>query len=310
MYYNFVCALHVYRTSTGDGLDGCSNENGFNDDNGLGDGDIWGLGDDNVLGDGSDDNGRGDGGDDNGLGDGGDGGDDNGLGDGSDDNGLGDGGNDNGLGDGGDGGDDNGLGDGGDDNGLGDGDDGGDDNGLGDGGDDNGFGDGLGDDNGLSNGDGLSDGSGFSDDNGLGDGLGDNSEDELTSEEESEHDADCDMFESIYPGSDITIAGAYCAIMEVKRICRLPFATIVVLLQLLQLLCPAGNKLPKTKYQLKKFFNKYKSPHTRHNFCRSCNTEIIGTSAKCSNRACPNREPNSLIYISPDHSLQRIISGK
>ena len=271
-----LCVHSMYRTSTGDGLDGCSNENGLNDDNGLNDGDIWGLGDDGVLGDG---------------------GDDNGLGDGSDDNGLGDGG------------------------------DGGDDNGLGDGGDDNRFGDGLGDDNGLSNGDGLSDGSGFSDnnglsdsglgngdgfsdDNGLGDGLSDDSEDELTSEEESEHDADCDMFESIYPGSDITIAGAYCAIMEVKRICRLPFATIVVLLQLLQLLCPAGNKLPTTKYQLKKFFHKYKSPYTRRNFCRSCNTEIIGTSAKCSNRGCPNREPNSLIYISPDHSLQRIISGK
>ncbi len=199
-------------------------------------------------------------------------------------------------------GDGDGLGDRGEDNVFGDGDGLGDRDPLGDG-------DGLDGDNRLGDGDGLSDGDGFGDDNGLsdGDGLSDDSDDELTGEED---DVDCDMFESIYPGSGITIAGAYCATMEFKRICRLPFTTIVVLLQLLQLLCPAGNKLPTTKYQLTKFFRKYKSSHTRRNFCRSCNTEIIGTSAKCSNRACPNREPNSLIYISPDHSLQRIISGK
>lgn len=206
-------------------------------------------------------------------------GDESELGD-SDEDGLGDG-------------DVGGLGDG-DEDGLGDGDEGG----LGDGDED-----GLGDGNEGGLGDGIESGS---DDNSYDDDSG---ESECDTTDDDELVADSNMFQPIYPGSDVTVAGAYCAIMEFKRICRLPFTTIVVLLQLLQLFCPAGNKLPTSKHQLKKFFQRYTTSYTRRNFCRSCNTEITGRSLLCSNRNCPRREPNSMIYLSPDRSLKRIISG-
>ena len=31
------------------------------------------------------------------------------------------------------------------------------------------------------------------------------------------------MFEPLYEGAHITVCGAYCALMELKRVCRLPF---------------------------------------------------------------------------------------
>ena len=48
------------------------------------------------------------------------------------------------------------------------------------------------------------------------------------------------MFETLYQGAHITVCGAYCALMELKRVCRLPFSAIAMLLQILQLLCPLG----------------------------------------------------------------------
>ena len=52
-----------------------------------------------------------------------------------------------------------------------------------------------------------------------------------------------DMFKSLFDGAGISMCGAYCAIMEFKRMCRIPFTAIAALLQLLQLLCPPDNKL-------------------------------------------------------------------
>jgi len=40
------------------------------------------------------------------------------------------------------------------------------------------------------------------------------------------------MFEPLYENANITISGAYCAIMEFKRACHLPFTTISKLLEL------------------------------------------------------------------------------
>ncbi len=79
------------------------------------------------------------------------------------------------------------------------------------------------------------------------------------------------MSMEVYPGSKVTVLGAYCLLMEFKRLCKLPFSTMVILLNLLQLLCPVGNLLPKTKHQLVKFTRNSSSRHYRIDFCRSCN---------------------------------------
>ena len=98
----------------------------------------------------------------------------------------------------------------------------------------------------------------------------DNSESDFDADESME--VDCNLFEPLYDGANITVCRAYCAIMEFKRACKLPFSAILMLLQLLQLLCPPGSKLPQSIYILKKFFQKRSSRHKRRLFCPDCHT--------------------------------------
>ena len=117
------------------------------------------------------------------------------------------------------------------------------------------------------------------------------------------------MFEPLYEGAHITVCGAYCALMEFKRVCRLPFSALAMLLQILQLLCPPGNKLPQSVYILKKFFQKYSSKLTKLRFCGSCNQQLQEKQRKCSNIQC-EVEPSTLIVIRPDKAIKRILTSK
>ena len=133
--------------------------------------------------------------------------------------------------------------------------------------------------------------------------------------ENSDFDADesmevDDMFEPLYDGANITVCGAYCAIMEFKRVCRLPFSAIFMLLKLLQLLCPSGNKLPQSVYLLKKFFQKHSSQHKKRLYCPECNTELRGNQQKCTNAGCQGKEPNYLITMKPDRTIKNILRSK
>ena len=111
-----------------------------------------------------------------------------------------------------------------------------------------------------------------------------------------------EMTMQIYPGSSVTVFGAYCLLMEFKRLCKIPFSTMFVLLNLLQLLCPVGNLLPTIKYQLVKFARQSTSLHSTIDFCRSCGTELQ-RNRRCHSRSCPKTEPNSMILISPDQTI-------
>ena len=115
------------------------------------------------------------------------------------------------------------------------------------------------------------------------------------------------MFEPIYEGARITVCGAYCAIMEFKRVCRLHFTAIAMFLQILQLLCPAGNKLPRTVFILKKFFQKYSSKSRKMRFCGSCNQKLRSSQRKCSNPDCQS-EPSTLIILRPDKAIRRVLT--
>ena len=120
---------------------------------------------------------------------------------------------------------------------------------------------------------------------------------------------DENMFEPLYDGASITVCGAYCAIMEFKRVCRLPFTAIVMLLQLLQLLCPPANKLPRSVYVQKRFFRKYSSSHTTQRFCPECRTELEVNQHKCTNFGCQGKETDYLITLKPDRSIQTIVAS-
>ena len=85
----------------------------------------------------------------------------------------------------------------------------------------------------------------------------------------SEVEIEEDMFKPLYDGAGISVCGAYCAIMEFKRACRLPFTAVSMLLQLLQLLCPA-DKLPRSLC-VEKFFQRHSSKHTKLKYCCHCN---------------------------------------
>ena len=135
------------------------------------------------------------------------------------------------------------------------------------------------------------------------------SEDEDDPSDRDDNNFSSDMLEPIYEGERVTVIGAYCAIMELKRRCRLPFTAIIMILQLLQLLCPLGNKHPTTKHQLMSFFRLYLVSYRRQNFCRTGKSPLQ-RQVRCCNTACTKQEPNCIIEISPDTALQQIMSGK
>ena len=97
-------------------------------------------------------------------------------------------------------------------------------------------------------------------------------------------------------------------LMEFKRSCRLSFTTMAMLLNLLQLICPTGNKLPTTKYQLLRFAVSSNNTHSRIDYCRFCATKLQ-RNQRCPSSSCQRSEPNNIILVSPENTLQHIISG-
>ena len=108
------------------------------------------------------------------------------------------------------------------------------------------------------------------------------------------------MFEPIYENAKVTVCGAYCAIMKFKALSG-------YLLQLLQLLCPSGNQLPKSVYMLRKFFKQFGSCKSRQQYCPHCGKAVTGY---CSNSKCPRSDPDCFISIDTEKQFQSILSSK
>ena len=119
-----------------------------------------------------------------------------------------------------------------------------------------------------------------------------------------------ELFEPIYENTKITLCGAYCAIMEFKRVCRLPFSSLAMLLQLLQLLCPPGNNLPRTVYAFKKLFCKASLSKETHCFCADCNVQFCEGQKFCNNTACRKRESSKLIHFDITGAMKRVLLSK
>ena len=120
-----------------------------------------------------------------------------------------------------------------------------------------------------------------------------------------------EIFQPLYPGANITICGAYCAIMHLKSKCNLPFSTVFELLKLLQFICPQNNRLPTSVYLLRKFFCQWKSHKKKTVFCSNCHEQVI--SEKCCNSDClkpGNSEPDILIEMDLKKQFKTILSSK
>ena len=97
--------------------------------------------------------------------------------------------------------------------------------------------------------------------------------------------------------------------MHFKTCCRLSFSTISELLTLLQLLCPSNNKLPKSIYTLRKFFEKFSAEKEIKEYCPSCHNQV---NEKCANPACAhiNEEPDCYIKVDMKNQMKTILSRK
>ncbi len=116
------------------------------------------------------------------------------------------------------------------------------------------------------------------------------------------------MFEPLYDGANITICGAYCAIMKFKALSRCSLTTITHLLQLLQLLCPTSNNLPKSVYTLRKFFVQFGAKKSYTRYCFNCQIELA--SSCCQNTKCPKGDPDCFLKIDTSKQFRSILSRK
>ena len=121
---------------------------------------------------------------------------------------------------------------------------------------------------------------------------------------DDELDVDSSMFQPLYENASITVCGAYCAIMEFKRACRLPFTTIAMLLNLLNLLCPPDNHLPQSLYKFKQFFEKFSSFYEKDQFCSDCLAQYRKHQSRCDNTSCRRTEPSTMISFNPTKAIR------
>ncbi len=115
------------------------------------------------------------------------------------------------------------------------------------------------------------------------------------------------VFEPLYEGADITVCGTFCAIMEYKRACRLPFTAIEKLLDLLKLVCPPNNGLPRSVHVLKSFFQKYSTKETKRKFCPECSCEMDGDVECCT--SCHGKDFNYLYILKPERAIRNIVTS-
>ena len=118
-------------------------------------------------------------------------------------------------------------------------------------------------------------------------------------------------FEPLYNGSTVTVCGAYLCIMKYAITAKLSYKAIQGLLNLLQVICPSSNKLPKSLHKLKMFFRKYTAPCTSSKVCSKCSTPCQGPSKQTNCEKCSSAtELGNFIHIHIAKSLETIVSSK
>jgi len=124
------------------------------------------------------------------------------------------------------------------------------------------------------------------------------------SSEEEDADLPADYAESFHEGSDVTVGKAVMLVMQFSIDNHLTYKATGELLKLLQVLCVTPNRLPKSVYLLKKFFQTFKRSEYNHNkVCSNCSKDE-------SNCSCNDPTHGDLIIVSIEKSLEVIVSSK
>ena len=113
------------------------------------------------------------------------------------------------------------------------------------------------------------------------------------------------LYQPLYAGSEITVCGAICAIMQFCTAYKLSYTAIGGLLRLLITLCPTPNRLPKSFYMLKKFFEQFQSNYDHSKYCITCENPL-------SHCVCINKNQSSIghiVHLDIQKPLEIIISG-
>ena len=114
------------------------------------------------------------------------------------------------------------------------------------------------------------------------------------------------LFQPLYPGAEITVCGAICAIMQFCTTHRLPYTAIDGLLKLLAILCPAQHHISKSFYLLKKFFEQFQSVHKHTKHCTKCDNTV----SDCSCSIKSDRNTGQRVHLDIQKPLERILSSK
>lgn len=116
---------------------------------------------------------------------------------------------------------------------------------------------------------------------------------------------ECEVLsEPLYTGSNVTVGTTICAIMEFCLHNGLTYKATDALLKLLQLFCASPNKLPRSIFVLKKFFNQFTSMNYKQ--CRICsNCKELSESCHCDKASV-----GDLLEIPIDKPLKVIVSRK
>ena len=90
-----------------------------------------------------------------------------------------------------------------------------------------------------------------------------------------------ELQQPIYNHANDSVLGAYCSIMQYAI--ANTYSAIGGLLKLLQVLCPQPNLLPKTMYNIKRFFQQFNSNTILKTVCCKCSIVVDGLNSceKC-----------------------------
>ncbi len=110
----------------------------------------------------------------------------------------------------------------------------------------------------------------------------------------------------LYPGADITVCGAMCAIMQFSSSNKLTYAAIGGLLKLVRVLCPTAAALPESLYLFKKFFGAFSQIHTHQRICMTCKSRCD----TCSCVSTLNRSTADLVHLDIDPALEAVVARK
>ena len=112
------------------------------------------------------------------------------------------------------------------------------------------------------------------------------------------------MTESFHEGSSVTVGKAVLSVMQFCIDHHITYKATDELLKLLQVLCVTPNKLPRSVYLLKKFFQKFKRFKYSHNkVCSKCNKDN-------SNCSCDDPSHGDLIVVPIEKPLEAIVSSR